>query len=93
MIVAASPRSVIPHCHNKPAMPAQYTVHGLDQQTGEVVATTLSREWALPGCRTWHGVGIGQPTPEYPTGTPYPMAHGFDCRGCMHLPPEFEALA
>lgn len=42
--------------------------------------------WFATRCATWQGVGIGQPTDAYPTGTPYPIAHGFDCTGCRWLP-------
>lgn len=42
--------------------------------------------WFTDRCATWSGVGIGQPTEAYPTGTPYPIAHGFDCAGCRWLP-------
>jgi hypothetical protein len=50
-------------------------------------------EWASQECKTWAGTGIGQPTERFPSGTPYPLAHGFDCRGCPHLPAEFAELA
>lgn len=45
--------------------------------------------WFEDRCATWDGNGIGQPTPEYPTGTPYPVAHGWadHCATCRHLPP------
>ena len=42
--------------------------------------------WFDDHCATWKGTGIGQPTPEYPTGTPYPIAHGWDCTGCRLKP-------
>lgn len=42
--------------------------------------------WYEDRCATWDGVGIGQPTEEYPSGTPYPIAHGWDCTGCRWLP-------
>lgn len=35
-------------------------------------------------CATWDGVGIG------PNNERYPVAHGFDCRGCRWLPAEHE---
>lgn len=44
--------------------------------------------WFDDVCRTWDGVGIGQPTEEFPNGTPYPIAHGWQawCARCRHLP-------
>ena len=42
--------------------------------------------WFVDRCATWDGTGIGQPTPEYQTGTPYPIANGWDCSGCRLLP-------
>ena len=42
--------------------------------------------WFDDRCATWSGTGIGQPMEEYPTGTPYPIAHGWDCNGCRLKP-------
>lgn len=42
--------------------------------------------WFDDHCATWKGTGIGQPTQEYPTGVPYPIAHGWDCTGCRLKP-------
>lgn len=42
--------------------------------------------WFTDRCTTWEGVGIGKPTAEYPTGTPYPIAHGWSCAGCRWMP-------
>lgn len=42
--------------------------------------------WFTDRCATHDGVGIGQPTAEYPSGTPYPMAHGWNCEGCKWKP-------
>ena len=63
------------------------------QSAGDAVQKPIYRyrwPWFEPRCATWDGVGIGQPTPEYPTGTPYPMAHGWvdACRSCRWLPKE-----
>lgn len=46
--------------------------------------------WASQDCGSWKGVGIGQPTAEYPSGTPYPIAHGWLpwCKQCDHMPQE-----
>ncbi|HEY4530925.1 MAG TPA: hypothetical protein VIG97_11490 [Luteimonas sp.] len=93
MIVDVPRRSVVPRCYNRPDMAPARPLHGIDQQTGERIVTEVRSDWCLPGCKTWDGVGIGQPTPEFPAGTPYPVAHGFDCRGCRHLPAEFKDFA
>lgn len=93
MIVAIPARSVKPRCYNRPPVNGERVVYGVEQATGFLAATVVKGEWMSPGCKTWEGVGIGQPTPEFPAGTPYPMAHGFDCRGCIHLPDEFKELA
>jgi hypothetical protein len=42
--------------------------------------------WFTDRCATHDGVGIGQPTAEYPSGVPYPMAHGWNCEGCRWKP-------
>ena len=78
-----------PACHNRQPREQGRMVYGHDQQTGQPVARFLSNDWFTDRCATWDGVGIGQPTAEYPTGTPYPIAHGFDCSGCRWLPKEF----
>lgn len=88
MIVDAEPR-----CHNRPAFTAERPHFAIDPQTGFITGTVIRNDWASPGCRIWDGAGIGQPTEQFPSGTPYPIAHGFDCRGCAHLPEEFKELA
>lgn len=93
MIVAAPARSVRPACHGRPDFRASRAIHGIDPAAGTASVTVVRDDWSTPGCVTWRGVGIGQPTADFPTGTPYPLAHGFDCRGCRHLPAECEALA
>lgn len=75
-----------PRCYNREPYKATRTVHGIDQQTGERIAATLSIGWYTDRCATWDGDGIGPPTADHPTGTPYPMAHGWDCNGCRWLP-------
>lgn len=77
---------VRPHCYNRPPRPDGYTRYGIDSQTGERIAVRISNTWSEDKCATWDGVGIGQPTAKYPSGTPYPMAYGYDCRGCRWLP-------
>lgn len=80
-----------PRCYNRPPVDAGRTEYGISRQTGEVTSVYLPNDWFTDRCATWDGVGIGQPTPEYPTGTPYPMAHGWvdACRSCRWLPKEF----
>lgn len=80
-----------PRCYNRPPVGAGRTEYGISRQTGEVTSVYLSNAWFVDRCATWDGVGIGQPTAEYPTGTPYPMAHGWvdACRSCRWLPKEF----
>lgn len=80
-----------PACHNRQPREQGRMVYGHDQQTGQPVARYLSNDWFTDRCATWDGVGIGQPTAEYPNGTPYPMAHGWvdACRSCRWLPKEF----
>ena len=77
-----------PRCYNRPPADRVRVRHGIDQDTGEPIAVTVRDDWSDAKCRTWDGVGIGQPTPEYPSGTPYPIAHGFAqwCKSCRHRP-------
>lgn len=82
-----------PRCWNaEPIAPARVE-HILNRQTGEVERVEIRNDWAKPGCASWRGTGIGQPTQEYPTGTPYPMAHGWlpYCKLCRHAPAEVKA--
>ena len=77
-----------PRCWNRPPAPKETRRFGLDSRTGDVIEVVLSNEWFEDKCRTWDGVGIGQPTAEYPSGTPYPVAHGWLpwCRQCKWMP-------
>ena len=77
-----------PRCWNRPALAPSHTRHGIDSQTGERISVEIDATWPTQGCVTWAGVGIGQPTPEYPHGTPYPIAHGWLpwCRHCIWMP-------
>lgn len=77
-----------PRCYNRPPFAAGRLQVGINRDTGARVETCLSNAWFTDSCKTWSGVGIGRPTDDYPTGTPYPIAHGFDCAGCRWLPEE-----
>ena len=77
---------VRPRCYNRQPFAAGRTEHGIGRGTGERVEIYLSNAWFTDSCKTWSGVGIGQPTDAYPTGTPYPIAHRFDCDGCRWKP-------
>ena len=83
--MTASP-PIRPRCYNRPPFAAGRTEHGISRDTGARVETYLSNAWFTDSCKTWSGVGIGQPTEAYPTGTPYPMAKGWDCTGCRWKP-------
>lgn len=80
-----------PACHNRAPRANGRVVHGIDGQTGARTSAYLPNDWFTDRCATWDGVGIGQPTAEYPNGTPYPIAHGWvdACRSCRWLPKEF----
>lgn len=89
-------------CHNRPAYaPGRWHATGRKVQNGTrehqgapVVwgpvkpVLRFYPRWFEDRCATWSGVGIGRPTEKYPNGVPYPMAHGYDCRGCRWLPDE-----
>ena len=77
-----------PRCWNRPPAERVRVRHGIDSETGQPIAVTVRDDWSSAQCRTWDGVGIGQPTPEYPSGTPYPVAMGWAdwCRSCRHRP-------
>lgn len=77
-----------PACWNRPPANRVRVRHGIDSETGEPIAVTVRDDWSDPVCRTWSGTGIGQPTPEYPSGTPYPVAMGWAewCRSCRWRP-------
>lgn len=75
-----------PRCWNRPPVKAGRTRFVLDQDTGNTIQIELRNDWFEDRCATWDGTGIGAPTPTYPTGTPYPIAHRFDCAGCKWMP-------
>lgn len=77
-----------PRCWNREPVSMIRTRHGIDQETGEIVRYEIDDGWGSPGCMTWAGTGIGQPTPEYPSGTPYPVAMGWAewCKSCRWRP-------
>ena len=79
---------VRPRCYNRPPFAAGRLQVGINRDTGARVETYLSNAWFTDSCKTWSGVGIGQPTPEYPTGAPYPIAHGWAewCNSCRWKP-------
>lgn len=81
-------KPITPPCWNRPPFAEARTLHGIDETTGEAISITLRNDWFEDRCRTWEGVGIGAPTPEYPSGTPYPIAHGWDkaCATCRWMP-------
>ena len=78
-----------PACFNREPGPASYTRIGIDQLSGERIEVEIRADWAKPGCQSW-APGIGQPTQEYPSGVPYPIAHGWTawCKQCRHVPAE-----
>lgn len=82
-----------PRCWNRAQVKPVSVRYGIDSRTGEVIAVTLRNDWFTDQCVTWRGVGIGQPTPEYPSGTPYPIAHGWVpyCKTCRWYPAEDQA--
>jgi len=78
-----------PACWNREPGPASYTRYGIDQFSGERIEVEVRMDWAKPGCQSW-APGIGHPTSDYPSGTPYPEAHGWKpwCLQCRHAPAE-----
>lgn len=71
-----------PRCHNRPdPAPGRWVQNGYCPKT---LRTRLrwSPAWALPGCKTWDGTGIG------PNNERYPVAHGWveHCKTCRWLP-------
>lgn len=71
-----------PPCYNRPPRSRNCLVNnGIDsegkQRTKLIPAAFVDR------CATWDGKGIG------PNNEPYPVAHGWDCRGCRWLPKQF----
>lgn len=75
-----------PPCWNREPQPRVRTRHGIDSETGNPIAVEIRDDWGSRGCKVHEGVGIGQPTPEYPNGTPYPVANNWNCAGCRWLP-------
>lgn len=77
-----------PPCWNREARARVRIRHGVSEATGEPIAVEVRDDWSDPVCRTWSGTGIGQPTPEYPSGTPYPVFKGWAdwCKSCRHRP-------
>lgn len=80
-----------PRCYNRAPFADGRLQIGINRDTGARVETRLSNDWFTDACRTWSGVGIGQPTEAYPTGTPYPIAHGWAewCNSCRWMPEEY----
>ena len=77
-----------PPCHNRgPASDGRWYRNGHCPRTLKVKLRWYPR-WFEDPCATWDGVGIGQPTPEYPSGTPYPIAMGWIewCKTCRWMP-------
>ena len=82
-----------PPCWNaEPIAPVRMR-HGIDSDIGIPISVEIRNDWASPGCKSWAGVGIGQPTAEHPSGTPYPIAHGWLpwCKQCRHVSAEVVA--
>ena len=80
--------AVKPRCHNRgPARDGNWYRNGHCPRTLKVKLRWYPR-WFEDRCATWDGVGIGQPTERYPSGTPYPVAHGWAewCKTCRWLP-------
>ena len=77
-----------PRCWNVPPVDRVRTRYGVCQETGAVKSFEVRDDWSSDGCKTWSGPGIGKPTPEYPSGTPYPVAHGWAewCKTCRWMP-------
>ena len=81
-----------PRCWNAEPIAPVRVDHVLNRQTGEVERVEIRNDWSKPGCQSW-APGIGQPTQEYPSGVPYPIAHGWLpwCKQCRHAPAEVKA--
>lgn len=86
---------VTPSCWNRAPFGQARTLHGIDERTGKPISITLTNDWFKDRCTTWDGVGIGAPTAEYPSGTPYPIAHGWAkaCASCRWAPNQSAAAA
>lgn len=96
MIVIPVGAPVRPRCWNRGAFadpragwhPTGKMAVGSHRRFGAAPKYVLRYRWPWfeNKCATWEGLGIGQPTEQYPTGTPYPIAHNFDCEGCRWKP-------
>lgn len=77
---------MIPPCHNRPPWKPIVTIpdgwHEDGRKRFREVPDTMSK-----GCKVWEGTGIG------PHGERYPVAHGWDCRGCRWWPKEHGGTA
>lgn len=79
-----------PPCYNRPPRATVYVANesltvfnrsSVDFDTALVVQRRVSIPSVFEDrCATWDGTGVG------PNGEPYPLAHGWDCRGCRWLP-------
>ena len=73
-----------PPCFNREPAPPFYVRHVLNEVTGKVEPIEIRNDWSKPGCQSW-APGIGQPTHEYPSGVPWPIAMGF-AKWCAQCP-------
>ena len=80
-----------PRCYNRPPAP-EGNWYGIGRRADGKLVMRWYPRFSVDRCATWQGVGIGQPTDEYPTGTPYPMAHGWNCDGCRWKPAEHQEV-
>ena len=71
---------VTPLCYNRAPRLSGRMVYGVDQTTGEKIATWVSNEWFVDRCATHDGVGVG------PNNENYPTAHNWNCAGCRWNP-------
>lgn len=76
-----------PRCYNRPPAAAEYEANAgrghLIGPGGITYTVQLTKKIPVvfvDRCATWDGRGIG------PNGEPYPLAHGWDCSGCVWLP-------
>lgn len=91
LLLADDMHGTRPKCWNRaPAAAGRWVRNGYCPTTLRV-RLRWSPRWFDDVCRTWDGVGIGAPTAAYPTGTPYPIAHRWDCSGCRLLPKDITA--
>ena len=92
MIVHFDDAPAPPPCWNAEPIAPVRVDHVLNRQTGEVDRVEIRNDWSKPGCQSW-APGIGHPTPECPSGVPYPVAFGWlpHCKQCRHVPAEVVA--